>query len=68
MREVTERQEAVEAGTALLVGADKSKIVYEASRLSTDKAAWSAMSKINNPFGDGKAASRIVDYLAKLEI
>ncbi len=68
MREVTERQEAVEAGTALLVGADKSKIVYEASRLSTDKAAWNAMSKINNPFGDGKAASRIVDYLAKLEI
>ncbi len=67
MREVTERLEAVESGNALLVGTDKSEIFKEASRLLTDSAAWNAMSKISNPFGDGKAAMRIVEYLANLK-
>lgn len=65
MRDVTERPEAVEAGTSILVGTDKNKIFNEASKLLTDTDAWSAMSHIDNPFGDGKASQRIVDYLDK---
>lgn len=63
MRDVTERQEAVEAGTAILVGTDQEKIVSEVTRLLTNKADWEEMSKTRNPFGDGKAASRIVEFL-----
>jgi len=66
MRETTERQEAVEAGTAILVGTDKDKIVGEAVRLMTDRDAWEIMSKIKNPFGDGKSAKRIVEYIEKM--
>ncbi len=63
MRDVTERPEAVESGMAFLVGTDKTKIVREASRLLTDTTDWSTMK--NNPYGDGKAAIRIVEYLEK---
>lgn len=56
----------MEAGTAILVGTSKEKIVREASRLLTDQSAWESMSKINNPFGDGKSAFRIVDYIEKI--
>jgi UDP-N-acetylglucosamine 2-epimerase (non-hydrolysing) len=63
MRDVTERQEAVEAGTAILVGTDQEKIVSEVTRLLTNQADWEEMSKTRNPFGDGKAASRIVEFL-----
>ena len=65
MRETTERQEAVEAGTAILVGTNKEKIIMEASRLLTDQDVWKSMSKINNPFGDGESANRIVEYIEK---
>ena len=60
MRETTERPEAVTAGTARLVGTEREKIVAEVSRLLTDKAAREAMSGRPNPYGDGKAAERIV--------
>ncbi|MCU4173851.1 non-hydrolyzing UDP-N-acetylglucosamine 2-epimerase [Carboxylicivirga sp. N1Y90] len=63
MRDTTERPEAVEAGTVLLVGTDKNRIASEALRLLSDKDAYSAMSKLHNPYGDGKAAGRIVEYL-----
>jgi UDP-N-acetylglucosamine 2-epimerase (non-hydrolysing) len=63
MREKTERQEAIEAGTAKLVGTDQSKIVSEARRLLDDHKTWETMSKIKNAFGDGKAAERIHDFL-----
>ena len=63
MREVTERQEAVEAGTAILVGTDRDKIVSEVTRLLTNREDWEKMSQTENPFGDGKAANRIVDFL-----
>lgn len=63
MRDFTERPEAVEAGTAILVGTDKTKIVREASRLIIDNEAWEAMSHVTNPYGDGKAARRIINYL-----
>jgi len=66
MREVTERPEAVEAGTAKLVGTDPKKFVDEVSKLLTDKTAWESMSRIKNPFGDGKAASRVVEYLMRI--
>lgn len=64
MRETTERPEAVEAGTARLVGTDAGKIIAEASRLMDDRAAYEAMSRAHNPFGDGHACERIADTLA----
>ncbi len=63
MRDTTERPEAVEAGTVLLVGTDKERIAIQAKRLLNDKEAYASMSKLHNPYGDGKAAKRIVDYL-----
>lgn len=60
MRETTERPEAVEAGTSILVGTDRQKIVGEVTRLLTDAAAYERMSRAQNPYGDGKAARRIV--------
>jgi UDP-N-acetylglucosamine 2-epimerase (non-hydrolysing) len=64
MREVTERPEGVEAGNALLVGTDRERIVREVSRLLEDESAWQAMARVNNPYGDGRAAERIAEYLA----
>lgn len=66
MRNTTERPEAVEAGTVVLVGTDKHKIVKEANRLLTDENAYSKMSRLHNPYGDGKACKRIVDYIKNL--
>jgi UDP-N-acetylglucosamine 2-epimerase (non-hydrolysing) len=63
LREVTERPEGVAAGTARLVGTDLQRIVAEASRLLDDDAAYSAMAHVANPYGDGKAAQRIVQAL-----
>lgn len=63
LRRVTERPEGVEAGTMRLVGTDRSRIVEEASRLLTDSAAYQAMARPRNPFGDGRAAERIVQAL-----
>ncbi len=60
MREVTERPEGVEAGTARLVGADAQSIVQHTSRLLDDSAAYLAMANAVNPYGDGRAAERIV--------
>jgi len=68
MREVTERPEAVEAGAAILVGPDRTKIVQEVSRLITDEKSWNAMRQISNPFGDGKAARRIIKYLGTVPL
>ena len=63
MRETTERPEAVEAGTARLVGTDAARIVAEVSRLLDDAAAYEAMARAVNPYGDGRARYRIVDAL-----
>ncbi|KPK77761.1 MAG: UDP-N-acetylglucosamine 2-epimerase [Phycisphaerae bacterium SM23_30] len=65
MRETTERPEALEAGTAKLVGVDRPTIVREASRLMDDAGEYAKMSRAQNPFGDGRAALRIVDVLAE---
>jgi UDP-N-acetylglucosamine 2-epimerase (non-hydrolysing) len=64
MRETTERPEGVEAGTAKLVGTDANRIVGEAERLLDDPAAYAAMARAHNPFGDGRSAARIAELLA----
>lgn len=65
MRNVTERPEAVAAGCARLVGTDAASIVAATSRLLTDPAAHAAMIASANPYGDGRAATRIVEALSK---
>lgn len=67
MRETTERPEAVEAGTVILVGTDREKIVREALDLLNNKARYTEMSRIENPYGDGMASKRIVDVLSDSE-
>ncbi|CAM1373384.1 UDP-N-acetylglucosamine 2-epimerase [Tenacibaculum litopenaei] len=66
MRNTTERPEAVDAGTVLLVGTDKDKIVQEAQDLLNNKNRYSSMSKLHNPYGDGSACSQIVNYIKEL--
>lgn len=63
MRDTTERPEAVKAGTVKLVGTDYDRIVGGVETLLTDEAAYSQMSRANNPYGDGKACGRIADRL-----
>ncbi|HEV2459377.1 MAG TPA: UDP-N-acetylglucosamine 2-epimerase (non-hydrolyzing) [Ktedonobacterales bacterium] len=60
MREKTERPEGIEAGVVRLVGTDRERIVWEATRLLTDPVAHAAMATRANPYGDGHAANRIV--------
>jgi UDP-N-acetylglucosamine 2-epimerase (non-hydrolysing) len=67
MRDTTERPEAVEAGTVKLVGTDTAMIVSEATRLLDDRAAYEAMSFAHNPYGDGRAAARIIDSILSWE-
>ena len=61
LRRTTERPEAVEAGTARLVGTDPATIESEASTLLRDAEAYGAMSRAVNPFGDGQASGRILE-------
>ena len=63
MRDTTERPEAVEAGTVKLVGTNKEKIVTEAQKLIDSKDEYEKMSKAHNPYGDGKASERIIEFL-----
>lgn len=63
MRDTTERPEGVAAGTALLTGADARAIVAHATRLLTDADAYAAMASAQNPYGDGRAAERILDRI-----
>jgi len=60
MRDVTERPEAVEAGTVTLVGTDGSKILNRSERLLDDAAEYAVMSRAHNPYGDGRASQRVV--------
>lgn len=63
MRDTTERPEAVDAGTVLLVGTDKKKIIRETMRLLDDEGAFRKMSVAHNPYGDGQASKRICEVL-----
>ena len=62
-RDVTERPEALEAGTVRLVGTDRDRIVTVATKLLDDPTAYNEMAQAKNPFGDGTAAQQIVDAL-----
>ncbi|MFI2362743.1 non-hydrolyzing UDP-N-acetylglucosamine 2-epimerase [Promicromonospora sp. NPDC019610] len=66
MRENTERPEAVEAGTARLIGTAEDRIVAEVHRLMTDGAAYELMAQAINPYGDGRSASRVLDATARM--
>jgi len=63
MRDVTERPEAVDAGTVKLVGANKTKIIDEVSILLDVGASYSSMAQARNPYGDGFACNRIIEVL-----
>ncbi|MEM6664063.1 MAG: UDP-N-acetylglucosamine 2-epimerase (non-hydrolyzing) [Pseudomonadota bacterium] len=63
MRDTTERPEAVDAGTVILTGADTARILTEATRLLDDRAAYQAMSRAHNPYGDGEATGRILSAI-----
>ena len=63
MRDTTERPEAVDAGTVMLVGADRERIENGVSILLDDKTVYEKMSKAVNPYGDGLACQRIVDFM-----
>lgn len=65
MRDTTERPEAVEAGTVILVGTDTNKIVLESNKLLNNKEHYDSMSKLHNPYGDGKSCQRIISYIEK---
>ena len=63
MRDTTERPEAVQAGTVKLVGTKPEKIINEMQRLIDDAKEYERMSRAHNPYGDGKASQRIVEFL-----
>ena len=66
MRNVTERPEGIEAGVVKLVGTNKDKIVAETQGLLDDREAYEEMARASNPYGDGKAAARIVNILENI--
>ncbi len=68
MRDTTERPEALEAGTVKLVGTNKEKIVTEANNLIINISDYENMSKAHNPYGDGKACQRIVEFIKKCNL
>ena len=63
MRDTTERPEALDAGTVLLVGTEKQRIITEVALLIENSDHYLTMSKANNPYGDGKACNRIIEAL-----
>lgn len=67
MRDTTERPEAVHAGTVLLVGTNRNKIVETTTYLLNNTEAYEKMSQKHNPYGDGMASQRILDYQLKIK-
>ena len=67
MRDTTERPEALEAGTVKLVGTDPKKIIKEAQKLLDNKEEYEKMSQAHNPYGDGKACQRIIQFLKEVK-
>ena len=66
MRNNTERPEALDAGTVKLVGTDYNKIVNEVSELLDNENSYKTMSQATNPYGDGLACERIVNFMKKI--
>ena len=67
IRDTTERPEALEAGTVLLVGTNSNVIVKNALELLNNEKKYEKMSKLHNPYGDGMASKRIVEFIRKLK-
>lgn len=67
MRDTTERPEALEAGTVKLVGTNSDIIIKEAQKLLDNKSEYEKMSKAHNPYGDGKACERIVNFIKEVK-
>lgn len=65
MRDTTERPEALKAGTVKLVGTDRALIMHEIQTLLDNDAAYAEMSRAHNPYGDGQACQRIIDFLSE---
>ena len=63
MRDTTERPEALAAGTVKLVGTDTELIIKEAQELINNKEAYEHMSRASNPYGDGHACEKVVEFL-----
>ncbi|MBI9102590.1 MAG: UDP-N-acetylglucosamine 2-epimerase (non-hydrolyzing) [Spirochaetales bacterium] len=66
LREVTERQEGIDAGTAILVGTDRDKIIHESDKLLTDEAYYQKIACAQNPYGDGSTSKKVLDILESL--
>ena len=66
MRDTTERPEALEAGTVKLVGTDEETIIKEAQLLLDSHEEYTKMSKAHNPYGDGNACERIINYIREI--
>jgi UDP-N-acetylglucosamine 2-epimerase (non-hydrolysing) len=64
-RDVTERPEGVAAGVVLLVGTDPDKIIRETEALMRDQSRYARLSAIQNPYGDGQSAQRIIEIIAR---
>jgi len=62
LRELTERPEAVTAGTVILIGTDEAKLIETTTKLLEDETFYKKMSELINPYGDGKASERIINY------
>ena len=65
MRDVTERKEVISSGGAILLGANKEKIIKGVTSLLNNKKIYNRMSLSKNPYGDGRACKRIVKFLIK---
>jgi UDP-N-acetylglucosamine 2-epimerase (non-hydrolysing) len=65
MRDTSERPEAIEAGTVILVGTDQQAIVEEANKLLHDESHYQRMASRHNPYGDGKASERVLEFLSR---
>jgi UDP-N-acetylglucosamine 2-epimerase (non-hydrolysing) len=63
LRDTTERPEAIDAGTVKLIGTDRDRVYGETRRLLTDEGEYRRMANACNPYGDGRASSRIVAFL-----
>ena len=66
MRDTTERPEAVDAGTVLLVGTSIEKIITNINNLLINKKLYDSMSELHNPYGDGKSCVKIVNFIKNL--
>ena len=67
MRDTTERPEAIKAGTVILVGTNTNVIIKEAQELLDNSEKYKSMSSLHNPYGDGKACQRIIEFISNLK-